>query len=440
MKLSAMPLKKPHRTFWLLVLVSALIFACCKFNRNHYSIGDSFGSLLVSQALLEHASIKLDPYKARIPAGYQFHEKNGHIYYYFPLGTSIMAAPMIAIALATGNDTLENNHRLQAKIAGVVNIALFLFLFLIARQFLDETASLACAAIFWFSTSLASVLGTALWSHDFAILFATISLWLSCRPPAVSLKRAAALGITLFMAYLCRPTLALLAPCICLYLLAHRKFAATATTIVVLAACALLFIGFSQREFGQLLPDYYIPQRLSGESFSTALYANMLSPARGLLVYTPLLLILVINPIATITAIRRHASLWLISMIWILAHWISVSRFPHWWGGFSYGPRLMVDILPAVFVMLITSISCWSPQSWNAYRRQTLILVAMVGCWMHVYQGLMNAYSGVLWNVKPNIDANPQLIFDWRYPQFLHNQERHEKRLQEFEASSPSKS
>jgi len=419
------------KTKYVLLLVCLLIIVCCKLNRNHYSIGDPFGTLLLSQALIEHGSIRLDPYADKIPAGYQFQQKNGHTYYYFPLGTSIMVMPMAAIALAAGKNMLDDNRRLQEKMTGPVNVAVFLFLFLIARRFLNDLPAALMAAGFWFSTSLASVLGTALWSHDFAILFALISLWMITSPKPMTIRTGFAIGLVLFLGYLSRPTLSLLAVAIVLFIFANRKPLQAVAICSAFALCMLLFMRFSWQEFGQLLPDYYMPKRLESNTFGLALYGNMLSPARGLLIYTPILLVLALKPQDTVIAAKHNKFLWLSMLFWVTTHWIFVSRFPHWWGGFSYGPRLMVDIMPAIFVLVVTTIACWQIQGRYNLAVGGLALLIITGGWMHTRQGMANSYSGVLWNVEPNIDRNPSLIFDWNYPQFLHTRERHEKRLQE---------
>lgn len=425
------------KTKYVLLLICVLIFVCCKQNRNHYAVGDSYGTLLVSQALLEHGSIRLDPYADRIPPGHQFQYRDGHVYYFFPIGTSIIAMPMAALALAAGKDMLENNRRLQATISRPVNIAVFLLLFLIGRRFLNDLPAALIAGSFWLSTSLSSVLGTALWSHNFAMVFALTGIWL-VTSPTLTIRNAFVIGLVLFLSYLCRPTLSLLAVVLVLFTLARKQPLHTVAICAAFAACMLTFMRFSWQEFGQLLPDYYLPKRLTTETFGTALYGNMLSPARGFLIYTPILLMLAFRPLDTAAAARRHIALWLAMLLWLTTHWIFISRFQHWWGGFSYGPRLMVDVLPAAFVLLVTTLSCWQLHNLRNFAVAALAVIVLAGSWMHVIQGLTNKYSGALWNVEPNIDRNPSLIFDWRYPQFLHNRDRHERRLQEFNTSNPS--
>jgi hypothetical protein len=54
--------------------------------------------------------------------------------------------------------------------------------------------------------------------------------------------------------------------------------------------------------------------------------------------------------------------------------------------------------------------------------------------YVHSWQGLFNPYTA-RWNMQPGIGDHPEYLFDWRYPQFLHNKERHEARIQRDNAS-----
>src|SRR5690606_10451774 len=104
------------------------------------------------------------------------------------------------------------------------------------------------------------------------------------------------------------------------------------------------FVLFSFYEFGQMLPDYYLPKRLSGGYFYEALYGNLFSPGRGLLVYSPFIVFawLCFRYSGKLWGLNR--SWWLIGLAWPILHWVFISRFPHWWAGWSYGARLMTDV------------------------------------------------------------------------------------------------
>jgi len=217
----------------------------------------------------------------------------------------------------------------------------------------------------------------------------------------------------------------------------NKKYIAIKTASLV-GLLLGIFILFSLSEFNQLLPDYYLPKRLSSETFWTALYGNLFSPARGLFIFSPFLFIFFLNPKGTYKVFKDDKTL-LIIAAWIVLHLIVISKFPHWWAGWSYGPRFMIDVLPAIFLLLMILLS-------NSYKTGSLIEKRLVSLFLIVtipasiyfnsVQGLYNTYAGAQWNANPNIDQNPEYLFDWKYPQFLHNKERHEQRISEFSLES----
>ncbi len=370
----------------------------------------------MSQTILERGAIDLDAYRDRLAAAVTVaHIKNGLLYHYLPLGTSLFAVPYVAVLNAVGWSLPEDDRAAQRWLAAAVAVAIFSLLFFIARLRLSFWPSLLLAAGFWAGTPYASTMGTALWSHDFAAVFALAAIWYGLRATGTGGEiHASLLGTLLFSAYLCRPTLALLSPILLLFVCFYDWKAAIRTGLVV-ASLLAAFSFFSWLEFGELLPDYYMPKRLDGDQWLTAAYGNLFSPARGLFVYSPFLLLPLLMPRRALEAIRHHKAI-AILLAWPVLHWISISKFPHWWGGFSYGPRLMSDVLPALYVFLVLFVSVVASRS----KRIAVALVALFGiaAFLHTAQGLYNPYTAY-WNAMPSIDETPERLFDWKDPQFL---------------------
>jgi hypothetical protein len=57
--------------------------------------------------------------------------------------------------------------------------------------------------------------------------------------------------------------------------------------------------------------------------------------------------------------------------------------------------------------------------------------LALVSVWIHSVNGLHNRYTQE-WNWAPNVDSEPSIVWDWRFPQFLHNEDRHAQRLLDY--------
>jgi hypothetical protein len=418
-----------HR--WLGWLLAFSIVAVIAGQSTHNTGSDPRGTLLVSQAIAQHGSVKLDAYGETFldSYGYVIHQKGGHFYNYFPLGTALVSTPFVAIANAFGFDMTKDEPLIQMAIATLAALLITFTLYKTARLYLRQTESLLLAGLCWFGSSLASTVGTALWSHDFAFLFSSTAIFLVLRHrQPETLLAPALIGLSLFLAYLCRPTLALLAPFLLLYYFLQDKKSAVLAGVTV-GLLLLGFMGWSLHEFGQILPDYYLPKRLEGGDFKTALYGNLLSPARGLLIFSPFLLISLLLSIGLAPRDKALAKLSLISLAWPLVHLLSISQFPHWWAGWSFGARLMVDALPGLFVGLFAGLAALGQKRNLAYA--AVMVSGLFAIYINTYQALFNPY-GMQWNVEPNVDQYPEYLFNWRYPQFLHSKKRHEERLAEF--------
>ncbi len=418
----------------LIVLATCLLLTLSAKVRNTGS--DPLGTLLVSEAILTHQTIKIDHYGEDLLKNYSYkiHKKNDHFYYYFPLGTSIASLPVVAAANALGFEMPQHEPVTQILIAAITSALTLLLLIKLANLFLDHKNSLIVASVFWLGSSLASTSATALWSHNFAALFALLAIYGAIKTTKGNHQHLWPLvSASLFFAYLCRPTMALLAPFVLLYLLTYSRPAAIKSGILLLALLGA-FAGFSMNEFGQPLPDYYLPQRLAGGDFWTALYGNLLSPARGLFIYSPFI------PVAWICC-RFAKKEWglkpswlLIAVAWPALHLAFVSRFPHWWAGWSYGSRFLTDILPGLFLL---TLYCWPTTSRGVAGKAAsgvLALACLFAIFVNTGQGLFNRYTAS-WNAQPNIDQHPEYLFDWRYPQFLANRNGHEARLARYAAN-----
>lgn len=416
---------------WLGWLLAFLIVAVIAGQSTHNTGSDPRGTLLVSQAIVQHGSVKLDAYGETLldSYGYVIHQKNGNFYNYFPLGTALVSTPFVAIANVLGFDMTKDEPLIQMALATLAALLITLILYKTARLYLRQTESLFLAGLCWFGSSLASTVGTALWSHDFAFVFSSAAIFLVIRGhQPETLLTALLVGLSLFLAYLCRPTLALLAPFLLLYYFIQDKKSA------VLAACTLGllllgFMGWSLHEYSQIMPDYYLPKRLEGGDFETALYGNLFSPARGLLVFSPFLLISLSLTLLMARHNKAMIKLSLISLAWPAVHLLSISQFPHWWAGWSFGSRLMVDALPGLFLGLFSGLGAVRQN--RRYIYAAVLICGLFAIYTNTYQALFNRY-GMKWNAEPNVDQYPEYLFDWRYPQFLHNENRHNERLAEF--------
>ena len=186
----------------------------------------------------------------------------------------------------------------------------------------------------------------------------------------------------------------------------------------------LAFVAWSWLEYGRLLPHYYTQSnRLAlTTAFWQGLYGNLLSPSRGILVFSPFLLLVAVGVVLYFRQLKTQPLFWL-SAVWFGVQFALISSWDMWWGGYSYGPRLLTDVVPALVLITALVWKEFSERSSLPSRRLVSALylsLGLLGILIHSYQGLYNVYAS-LWNLYPDIDEHPQYLYDWRYPQFLAN-------------------
>jgi len=95
----------------------------------------------------------------------------------------------------------------------------------------------------------------------------------------------------------------------------------------------------------------------------------------------------------------------------------------------------MTDALPGIYLWLVLATA--KLDFYKPIQLGSVIVLGALSIYINTFQGLFNEYTQ-RWNAEPNIDLHPDSLFDWRYPQFLHNRERHEARLKEFSQRHPT--
>ena len=387
-------------------------------------------STLVAQSLIEHRTIRVDGYK--LPAApWLFEVRNGHTYSIYPLGTPLLVLPFVGAALSQGRDMQDDkvDFRLQKQVGGLTLLAFMSLAYLILRCFGDPVTSALIAAGWTLGSGVMSTMGAALWSVNFTVIFECLVVLILTRyfTGKSNRLRPLLLGLFLFSAYLCRPSAALLAIPSAILVWRQSKVALIKMTATFLTLLLGLCV-FSLREFGTWLPDYYLwygtnAVKINFVHWRNALYGLTFGPARGIFVYQPFLLLVLVAAILTFRKLQRSPLFWL-AISWIILDLVLVSRWSIWWGGGSFGSRLLVESFPGW--VILTGIA-WAELS--AFREQMVpfsfsfgMLVGLA-IFINSYQGLYN-WSTWEWNGMPrSLGRDPKNNYDWRYPQFLANPE-----------------
>lgn len=397
--------------------------------------------MLLSQNLLDHGSFKLDEDLSPRPqpiahddyveiGTYQLELVQGHVYYFFPPGSSLLSLPYVALLRSFGINPKDSSGtygemRIQTSLAALLMAALILVFFCTARLVLNVFWSSTIALGGAFGTQVWSTASRGLWTHTWELLLLGLIIFLLVSPETGKNKlRPVLLATLLSWAYFVRPTSSIAIVAVSAYLLVYfrRSLICFASTLAIWFAG---FIVYSWHNFGKLLPSYYAANRLNSGVFKTALLGNLISPSRGLLIYVPWICF----TLYLLARYRRCMELprlvWLALAI-MTGNLIVASSFPHWWGGRSYGPRLLTDLIPWLVLLTILGVRAMlqaheqeksSRLRWRAEFALGALLLA-VGIFINGRGA--TALSTLRWNDYPKDDAAMEAkIWDFKQAQFL---------------------
>lgn len=399
-----------------------------------HQVTDSSYSMLLSQSLLDHRSFALDHYS--LPPAYQLQTINGHTYYRFPPGTSILSAPFvwslnragISAANADGTYNPRGELTIEAGLAALLMALLAGIFFYTASLLLPNRWSAVVALGGALGTQVYSTASRALWSETWGIfLMGIVVFMLLAHETRKRQLNSVILASLLSWTYFVRPTFAvpIVAITVYLFLFYRPLFIPYALTG---AAWLAGFVFYSWFHYGQLMPSYYRADRLLFNVFWTALAGNLVSPARGLLVYVPVLCFVFYLLVRFRNFLDHRRLVWM-SLAIIVVHLISVSGFPHWWAGHSFGPRFTTGLVP--WLVLLSILAVQAMLNWREQQNQRLTHSfawrAQLFCgglllFVSVFINTLGATSHAtwLWNMRPRgIDEHPERLWDWRQPQFL---------------------
>jgi hypothetical protein len=396
---------------------------------------DSRYSLVLSQAILERESFVLDGYFVPLRERYPTHFEtiNGHRYYYFPPGSSVLSIPIVAAMNALGVSTVspdrhynyEGEKLIQALLAAALMAGLGALFATIAWSILPPPWWLFALAGIELGSPVMSTASRTLWSDSWGIFLTGWVVWLLLKLDLdEGHDHPVWLATILVWSYIVRPTNSIVILGATLYILIyHRRIWWTYCATV--AAWLAGFVAYSWYNFGKLLPSYFQPSRLAPASPMIGLLANTISPSRGVVVLVPTLM-LAAYLVLRYRSYLPHRRLVVLAAATAALHVAVVSSYWQWWAGWSYGPRFMTAMVPWFGFLAIAGLKgmlnarAKGRSSMLARRLENAVGVALLAASI-----ALNGYGAISpaayrWNEGlPDIDARPMRVFDWKHPQFL---------------------
>ncbi|MBE0657032.1 MAG: hypothetical protein IH602_05035 [Bryobacteraceae bacterium] len=353
----------------------------------------------------------------------------GKLYHFYPIAVPLLAAPVVGPAewllsktrplvqwVAPGprraflsGDLASSSMMTELILASALVAAAAVVVFLFAMELSCWPAALTVALVFAFATPAWSTGSRALWMHGFSMLLLPAGLWAMWR------GRWALAGMVFVLAFFARPTNVVGLGFAGIYALTAGRRCFGRFVLGGLPV-ALAFIAINLGTYGSVAAPFFFTARSNTPSLGLhphmgeALWGNLISPSRGLLVYTPIVLFSFHGLWLWIRdSSRRALGLYMAAVL--LGHYLLMSFYEDWFGGHCYGPRYMSDLSPLFALALLPL---------GRAARYAAIPALAISLFMHA-QGAF-CWPCLEWNTSPiELRHDQSRIWDWRDPPFLRN-------------------
>jgi hypothetical protein len=335
---------------------------------------------------------------------------SGHWRNAYPLPPVLEAAAVAKVLQSVGALHLDSPAApaVVAKLTASLLASLAgLFAFLAARRFCGTAAAALVATAFALGTGMWPVASQTLWQHATAVCSAMAAIWLWSSADRPGIGRLLAIGLLLGWSGAARPQtapmVAILAAGVLYPVSASRRAAGLIGLIVPIA----VFVGLNLYWFGDPQGGFPGVVRLNQSVHAVTsiwqwpwvgMAGLLLSPSRGLLIFSPIVLAVLAAPGARADPAHRSLLRWTAAAA--TAQFLIYSSFSVWWGGFTYGPRYCLDILPA----LVPAAAIGASRLAGASRTVRGVAVAALA-W-----SILTAATGAFYFPHDNWNADPESV------------------------------
>jgi hypothetical protein len=413
--------------------IFAALVAIYNSNGRELQPVDSQPTKLAARALARDGVLTLDRDVAEKPglaARLPFQkDRQGHTRSAYSVVPSIIAAAPAWILSMT--HVLDLNAPLAPSLiasltASLLTAGAVALIFLAVRRLVSQKAAVYTAIGLGLGTNYWALVSRTLWQHETVAFGVALALWAWLRPARlVTAGHVMTGGIGLALACTCRLQVVPLAGVLLLWLGIRVGLPrALAAAGIVFAGIAALF-AVQYHWFGDVLGGFAAMQRVAlrpeshgvTSSISRAPWIGALgllvSPSRGLVLFSPVVLLALAGARRSLRGFPDLRLGWLLAAS--AALFLEYAAYSVWWGGFTYGPRYMMDVLVPLTPAAALGVEVALARVWSRWLSAAALLwsvvVSATGAFM---------YPNDQWNTSPeSVDTHHERLWAWRDPQIV---------------------
>jgi hypothetical protein len=392
------------------IALAVFLLALLGYNANlrDISTGDTFPARFLPLALLCHGTLYLDPvaeaakmeHRNQLEIYWLVAARDGRVASRYPIVMPLLVTPLyLPTALYLSHRGWGDLRRVEIAAeltekaaASTVAAACSALMYLLLRRRLQRGRALLLTLAFAFGTETWSISSQALWQHGAAELFAIVALLAATGEPTRGALAAAGAASGLLIA--ARPPDLVLAAGFAVYAALWARPRRMALWFVAGAAVPLaLLAAYDYAVFGTLHGGYGVSAgSILLYPLWVGLAGELFSPGKGIFVYMPFLLFLLLLPIhlrrpfaepgpasttgtACTTGAARATRRLALCMAAAAALQILFYAKTDWRGGWCYGPRFATDMLPLLVWLLAPIVASLGRRGLACFAAATCLAV-----------------------------------------------------------------
>ncbi|OGC59301.1 hypothetical protein A3A70_02540 [candidate division WWE3 bacterium RIFCSPLOWO2_01_FULL_42_11] len=338
------------------------------FNSSILQSEDALPSTLLPVSIIKEHDFYLDEYRDFLMKSYPdpeikeklpfyLREVSGHLVSPFPVANSILALPVYFVGITLYQTLSVNLIFIFGKISATLISALAIVVFYqLGLELTNKRNALILTLIFAFGTSLFSLASQTLWQHGTAILL--LLLGTLCLVKTDLDKRYLFLsGLFFGLATWARPTVAVFGLILTGYVL--QKFRSKIYRYIFGGIIGILpQILYNRVVLGGVSEYSYKRSDIFGYwwgRFPEGFLGLWLSPSKGLLIYSPILILSLIGIYKLLKNYKeiKQNRLYLHMAVVVLTYTLIMGKWYQWYGGYSYSYRMALEIVPFLILLMI---------------------------------------------------------------------------------------
>jgi hypothetical protein len=433
------------------VVLFFFVFAVFLSNLRNVTPGDTWASRYIPFSVLNQHSLAVDAYiqplirpflEGKTEWGLYFAvQSHGHWMSSYPILTPLLVTPLYVPAawwvqhkhIEPASDAMIFISLAMEKVSAALIAALSVAVFYLAlTRVLGRRASVLLALVYALASPTWSVSGQALWLQGVNELALALLLWALVRDNG-SRRAAFWIGFACALSIANKLTNALVIFPVMIWFCGRgwrhdvsghdgadglRRLTGFFAPLVVIGSLVMVYNLYF---FGNLFGAYEAAFKSLGYvgieggfhgSWTQGIAGLLVSPNRGLFIFVPWTILAVGG---AVLLVRRDPRGW---MPWLAAgallHFLFYAKLERWYGGYTFGPRYLIDLLPLLAYWLVP----YFERSRGAAVNAVLALTVAFAVGVQVLGAY--CYPNGDWNAKPlSVDVAPQRVWDWRDTQLL---------------------